>query len=77
MQSSEKNLNEVQAMIEEAEVKTQDTNSEAMPRSQIAKKYRSDLDVLQQEKLRTLGDSEKLIQLRKKQESNPWDLNAN
>ena len=61
MQSSEKNLNEVQAMIEEAETKTQDSSSEAMPRSQIAKKYRSDLDVLQQEKLRTLGDSEKLI----------------
>ena len=61
-------------MAEEAETKTQDTSREAEPRAQIAKKYRSDLDVLQQEKLRTLGDSEKLIELRKKQEGNPWDL---
>ena len=40
----------------------------------MVKKYRSDLDVLQQEKERTIGDSKKLIELRQKQEENPWDL---
>ena len=61
----------------EAETMTVDTNGEnntEVPRAQIVKKYKSDLDVLQQEKLRTLGDSQKLIELRQKQTNNPWDL---
>ena len=61
----------------EAETMTVDTNGEnntEVPRAQIVKKYKSDLDVLQQEKLRTLGDSQKLIELRQKQTDNPWDL---
>ena len=61
----------------EAETMTVDTNGEnnsEVPKAQIVKKYKSDLDVLQQEKIRTLGDSQKLIELRQKQTDNPWDL---
>ena len=60
----------------EEENKTIDTEGETpdQVREKRVKKVKSDLDVLNQKKLSSLGDSQRLLELKEKQAANPWEL---